>query len=917
MGTEFRLTVNGAEHTVSCEPDTPLLDVLRHDLALTGPRFGCGIGRCGTCFVLVDGHVRASCDLPVSAVAGPVTTVEGLADGERLHPVQQAFIDEQAAQCGYCTSGMVIAAVGLLREHPAPTKDHVREALDGHLCRCGTQGRIVRAVLNAAARVSDGRAVPQPPPAWEVRVSHVPPGGPQLTEGPTLAPPSASSSPVVAESGVASSASPLPADLAANPVLARWLDFSREGEVTIRTGKVEYGQGIWTALAQVAAEELEVALARVRVAPVSTVTSPNEGITAGSLSVQDSGSALRQACAQARGLLLDAAATRLGIAHADLDLTDGEIRSADGPSGLTYWTVLQQGMLDRPADASAPPRPAADWSVAGSSAPRLDIPDKVTGGHPFLHDIVMPGMAYGRVVRPPGRASELTKLADMDLGREIVLVRDGSFLGVVAPTERDARLAAGRVAREARWRTTASLPDECDLRGFLLSAPAEEETVVDQAEGDGAARATRMLTAEFTRPFLAHASVAPSCSIARWDGGSVTVWCHSQGIFILRDAIAAGLGLDADQVNVRYAEGAGVYGHNGADDVAMDAVLLARAMPGRAVRVQWTREDEMCWPPLGAAMLARLSGGLDADGRIVTWRQDVWSNGFMGRPTMGGEPRLLALTHLAGGQPMSPSPDLAPANWMGASRNSVPGYDIAAVHVTRHRLLDMPIRTSSLRSLGAHLNVFAIESFMDELAGEAGVDPVRFRLAQLTDPRARQVLTEAAAMAGWDTRGRRDGIGYGVGVARYSGVSGYCAAVAEVEADKAIRLRRLWLAVDVGRVINPDGVVNQVEGGAVQSASWTLREQVRFDRDRITSATWDSYPILRFTDAPEVFVRVMDAPGEFEVGAGEVSVGPVAGAIGNAVSDAAGVRVRDLPLTVERVAETKDETQQDRGIGVS
>ena len=504
----------------------------------------------------------------------------------------------------------------------------------------------------------------------------------------------------------------------------------------------------------------------------------------------------------------------------------------------------------------------------------------------------------------------------MYLGREILLVRDGSFLGVVAPTDRDARLAAGRVACEARWRTTASLPDERDLRGFLLSAPAQAETVVDQPDGDRAATATRMLTAEFTRPFLAHASVAPSCAIARWDGGSVTVWCHSQGIFILRDAIAAGLGLDAGRVAVRYVEGAGVYGQNGADDVAMDAVLLARAVPGQPVRVQWTREDEMCWPPLGSAMLARLSASLDASGRIVTWRQDVWSNGFMGRPTLGGEPRLLALTHLAGGQPMSPSPDLAPANWMGASRNSVPGYDIADVHVAGDHLLDMPIRTSSLRSLGAHLNVFAIESFMDELAAEAGADPVGFRLGHLTDPRAQQVLTEAAGMAGWDTREGGDGIGYGVGVARYSGVAGYCAAVAEVEADKDIRLRRLWLAVDVGRVINPDGVVNQVEGGAVQSASWTLREQVRFDRDRITSATWDSYPILRFTDAPEVTVRVMDARGEAEVGAGEVSMGPVAGAIGNAVAAAAGVRVRDLPLTGERVAEAKDETAPVRGIRV-
>jgi nicotinate dehydrogenase subunit B len=479
---------------------------------------------------------------------------------------------------------------------------------------------------------------------------------------------------------------------------------------------------------------------------------------------------------------------------------------------------------------------------------------------------------------------------------------------VVAGTDRAALRAAGRVARAARWQTAPSLPDDRDLRGFMLAAPSRAQTVIDQPGGDAAGTPARTLTAEFTRPFLAHASVAPSCAVARWDGGAVTVWSHSQGIFLLRAAIAAGLGLADGRVTVNYVEGAGVYGQNGADDVAMDAVLLARAVPGRAVRVAWTREDEMCWSPLGPAMLARLSAGLDAGGRIVTWRQDVWSNGFMGRPTMGGDPRLLALTQVAGGRPMPPAIDLQPANSMGASRNAVPGYDIPGLHVTRHLLLDMPIRTSSLRSLGAHLNVFAIESFMDELAAAAGADPVRFRLAHLSDPRARQVLTQAAGMAGWDARGHRESIGYGVGVARYSGNAGYCAAVAQVQAGTGIAVRRLWLAVDVGRVINPDGVINQVEGGAVQSASWTVREQVRFDRDQITSAGWDSYPILRFTEVPEVMVRVLDAPGEAEVGAGEVAQGPVAGAIANAVADAAGVRVRDLPLTRENVARAIEES---------
>jgi nicotinate dehydrogenase subunit B len=903
METEFRLTVNGAERSVICEPDTPLLDVLRHDLGLAGPKFGCGMELCGACMVLIEGRARASCSLPVSAVGSPVTTLEGLPGGNgRLHPVQQAFIDEQAAQCGYCTSGMVMAAVGLLRDRPAPTEQEVREALNGNLCRCGTHDRIIRAVRKAAAQTPGGSAVVPRPAAAQLLASQVPASGSQLGEGPRLAPPSDSPRPAVAESGVQSTGSPLPADLAANPVLARWLDFSRNGEVTIRIGKVEYGQGIWTALAQIAAEELQLGLARVQMAPVSTGTSPNEGITAGSLSVEDSGSALRQVCAQARDLLLGAAAAKLGVPQAELSVADGQIQAPGGPTGVSYWALARPGMLDRPAEVPVPSRPPGQWSVAGRSAPRLDFPDKVTGRPKFLHDLVLPDMAYGRVVRPPARAANLTEVADLDLDSRVSLVRDGSFLGVVAETDRAALRAAGQVARAARWQMSPSLPDCDDLRAFLLSAPSQDETVADQPAGDAAGPAARTLTAEFSRPFVAHASVAPSCAIARWDGGAVTVWCHSQGIFILRDAIAAGLGLDAGQVTVNYVEGAGVYGQNGADDVAMDAVLLAHEVPGRAVRVQWTRNDEMRWPPMGSAMLARLSASLDAGGRIVTWQQDVWSNGFMGRPTLGGTPRLLALTHRAGGRPMPPAPDLQPANWMGASRNSVPGYDIPGIHVTRHLLLDMPIRTSSLRSLGAHLNVFAIESFMDELAAAAGADPVAFRLAHLTDPRARQVLNEAAHMAGWDTRGRRDGTGYGVGVARYSGVAGYCATVAEVEADTDIRLRRLWLAVDVGRVINPDGVINQVEGGAVQSASWTLREQVRFDRYQITSAGWDSYPIFRFTDTPEVTVHLIDATDEAEVGAGEVSLGPVAGAIGNAVADAVGVRVRDLPLTREQVA---------------
>src|SRR5215470_17940298 len=406
---------------------------------------------------------------------------------------------------------------------------------------------------------------------------------------------------------------PLPATLAANPDLSAWLDFTRPGVVTIGTGKVEYGQGVWTALAQVAAEELDVDLRRVRVAPVSTATSPDEGITSGSRSIEESGSALRQACAQARYVFLSAAAGRLGVEAGALGVTDGEITTDAGGTGLTYWSLAGPGLLDRDAGDPRPAKTPARWSVAGRSAARLDIPDKVTGRPRFLHDLVLPGMRYGRVIRPPAPAASLAALADAPLPGGVVTVRDGSFLGVVAPSDPAAVASARAVAGAARWEVAPSLPDERDLKEFLLSAPAQVVTVDERHDEGAAAEVARTLEAEFTRPFLAHASMAPSCAIARWDGPRVTVWSHSQGVFALRGAIAAGLGLAAGQVTVNHVEGAGAYGHNGADDAALDAVLLARAVPGHPVRVLWSREDEMGWAPVGPAMLARLSAGLDAD----------------------------------------------------------------------------------------------------------------------------------------------------------------------------------------------------------------------------------------------------------------------------------------------------------------
>jgi len=704
---------------------------------------------------------------------------------------------------------------------------------------------------------------------------------------------------------VDSGGSALPGSLQTNRRLSQWLRFRPDGIVEVSSGKVEIGQGILTAVAQIVADELDVDLARIRMVPATTAASPNEGVTSGSLSVEQSGSALRWASAEARAIFLDAAAQRLGVDAQSLEVRDGEIA---GPGNLrtSYWELAEHetggGLLDRDATARIAPKPATARRLAGVAAERLDIPDKVFGRPRFIHDLALPGLLHSRVLRPPSPGATLAAL-DETKAKAVpgvaAVVRDGSFAGVVAETEDAAVAGLKALAASATWQPGEPLPDEGDLAAWIRSQPVET-TPINTREAAAPGRVAGTVRRTYTRPFIAHASMAPSCAIAQWADGGVRIWTHTQGIYNLRADLELIFALPPDKIVVEHAEGSGCYGQNGADDVALEAALLARAAAGRPVRLLWSREDELAWSPMGAAQLVELEADLDEKGEIVGWRHDVWGNGHVSRPGRCKSPTLQAAWLLA-----QPFPRLVAVNpplngGGGSERNATPCYDLPAWRVTNHRLLTMPIRTSSLRTLGAFANVFAIESFMDELAAAAGADPVRFRLDHLSDPRARRVLAEVAQLACWGTGARSDGTGFGVAVARYKGVAGYCAAVAEVEADTDVRLRRLWLAVDVGRVINPDGVRNQVEGGAVQSASWTLHEQVRFDRDQITSANWDSYPIMRFTEVPQVVVRIVDS-GEAETGAGELAAGPVAGAIGNAVADAVGVRVRDLPLTSAQI----------------
>ena len=707
----------------------------------------------------------------------------------------------------------------------------------------------------------------------------------------------------LASGGAADAGAPLPGSLRFNRRLSQWLRIRAEGVIEVRSGKVEIGQGILTALAQIAAEELDVSPARIVMAGARTDRSPDEGVTSGSLSIQESGTALRHACAEARALLLAAAGSRLGAAPESLTATDGEIVAPDG-ARTSYWELAAQDLLEREATAIPPPKAASQHRIVGRSMPRLDLPDKVYGRARFVQDLVLPRMLHGRILRPPSPGAALEAIDDGPARRVpgvLAVVRDGSFVGVLAEREHAAITALRQLEKDAHWQESPTLPDERDIAAWLKSSPAEAQRIEDRtpaSSGSGPAMSRR---ACYSRPFVAHASLGPSCAVAQWAGERLGVWTHSQGIYNLRADLALALEARPEDIVVEHMEGAGCYGHNGADDVALDAALLARAAGGRPVKVQWSRADELTWAPLGPAMRVEVEADLDEDGTIVAWRQDVWSNGHSTRPGRAKTPALLAVRHRAPPSmlPLAINPPLGAGG--GAERNAVPLYDFAACRVTSHRVLEMPIRTSALRSLGAFANVFAIESFMDELAAELGEDRVAYRLKHLRDPRARAVLEAAARRAAWNPAARREGFGLGIGFARYKNSGAYCAVVAEVEAEREIRARRLVVAVDVGLAINPDGIVNQIEGGAIQATSWTLREAVRFDRTRITSASWDEYPILRFTEIPAVDVEIVSRPDAPPLGAGEAAQGPTAAALANAVFDALGVRVRDLPITPERI----------------
>jgi CO/xanthine dehydrogenase Mo-binding subunit len=702
-----------------------------------------------------------------------------------------------------------------------------------------------------------------------------------------------------------------PAMLRANPRLESWVRITPDGRITVLTGRVELGQGVLTAMRQIAAEELDVAPERLELIAGDTAETANEGVTAGSQSIRFGGEALGVACADARATLLRVAADAWGVDAAALRVEDGVILAAN--RSMTYAEAAGRVSLARAVDLTARRKPVAQQRIIGTSHPRTDIPAKVFGQQVFIHDLRPEGMLFGAIARPPGYAARLVSLDiawAKSLPGVVEVARDGSFVGVIARREEQANDAARRIVQAATWRDGAPLFGGRGVFEHLLNAPSTTRTI--HTTPAAAAPAARTHRVEYRRGFQAHASIGASCALAKWEDGRLTVWSHAQGPFPLRDDLSRGLRVPAESVRVIHVQGSGCYGHNGADDVALDAALLARAVPGRTVRVHWTHEEEMVWEPWGSAMVVRLEAGMSADGGLTSWAHDVWSFPHSTRPGGASGCNLRSAWYLENPVP-APTPVDGPLPNGASARNAVPVYAVPGQRVTTHFHTDMPVRTSALRTLGGYFNAVAADMFLDECAALAGQDPVAYRLRHLRDPRLVAVLRRAVEISGWQPRAvtlgrpRVEGaqlVGTGVGLSKYKNSDSHVAVVARVAVDVPtgqVRVLGMWSATEAGRAVNPDGILNQIDGGIVQAASWTLMEEGRWDSRRMTTEDFASYPIIDFSHTPPVHSVLIDRPDLPSLGVGEGSQAPAGAAIANAILDATGRHVPEIPFTPERM----------------
>jgi nicotinate dehydrogenase subunit B len=708
----------------------------------------------------------------------------------------------------------------------------------------------------------------------------------------------------------------LPLSILNNRRLEKWLQFQPDRTVKLAVGKVEIGQGILTALSQIAAEELDVGIDRIAILSGDTEYAPDEGSTSSSQSIEVSGRSVRLISAELRTRVLGRLAQRLNCAPEQLSIDDGVFFQDGNATGHDYWSFANAEDFAADIEGTARPKPPDAYKVVGRPVPRRDLIAKVTGAA-FIHDLARPDMLHARVLRQPSRDAQLQALNETAIrkaaGGDIRIVRVGNFVAFVGADETTVQRAAVAAPAHAKWTGVRVLTPLQQEAAWFRDQPADDRHIGDPAPPaqTGTAQTGTIQTdtvqtgtivsQTYSRPFVAHAALAPSCGLAEYRSGHLSVWSHTQGVYPLRNSIADILGLQRTQVTVRHAHGAGCYGHNGADDAALDAAVVALQIPDHCIRVQWRREEEFGFEPVSTAHMTSLRAALDDQGRPIDWTAEIWAGSHVQRPVFGGT--MLAHEAMPNKPPPPKANDPSEANGGGGTRNGFPLYDFGTKRVIHHLALHTPVRTSSLRGLGALPNVYALECFVDELAERAGVDPVAYRLSLLSDPRARVLIENVADRCGWADRGPA-GTGRGLGLAwsRYKNKAAYACVAVELEVDQDVALRRVWCAADAGLVINPDGARNQLEGGIVHAASMTLKEQVTLDGDGITSLDWDHYPIMRFSEVPEIDVVIIPNPDLPTLGMGECTFGPTAAAIGNAVAHALGVRVRDMPLTRERIA---------------
>ena len=681
--------------------------------------------------------------------------------------------------------------------------------------------------------------------------------------------------------------------------LDSWLTVAADGSVTVFSGKVELGTGVSTALRQIVAEELDVPFDRITWVQGDSDHTVDQGSTVGSQTVKRGGAQLRQAAAEARAALLEMASAKLDASMDSLVVANGVV-SVQGANDrrVTYAELIGGKRFERTVSGKAKVKSPSEYSVVGKPMPRVELPAKMTGRHIYMHDVRVEGMLHGRVIRPASIGAKLFSVDDSGLRdiRGARVLRKADFLGVVAEREEDAIKAAKAV--KATWSESQTLPEQRALHDALMGITATDRVSTDSGDVPASiARGAKKVSARYRWPFQMHASIGASCAVADVKRDSATIWSSTQGAHALKGALAGVLGLSPESVHVIWTEGSGCYGHNGSDDAAADAALMSQ-LAGRPVRVQWSRADEHGWEPKGVAMVMDVSGGLDDSGKITGWDYAVWTPTHSSRPGGGAGSANFIAAQLTGAVPASRAS-------LGGDRNSRHTYAIPSTRVVAHLLQSSPLRTSSFRGLGSPQNSFANESFMDELAVAAGVDPVEFRLRHLTDPRAIAVVRAAAKLANWQPRvshASSSSKGRGFGFVQYEGTEAYVAAAVDVDVDESahsVRVTRVCVAHDCGLIVNPNGLKNQIEGNVIQAISRTLKEQVSFDRARVTSLDWRGYDILRFSEIPDsIDIELIDHPEVPSVGAGEASTSPIPGAIANAIYDATGKRLRDVPLRV-------------------